>query len=239
MYKILGFVLSLFILLGSVLTAETPEMRTISVSGDGEITVDADQLSFYIYIETNDKKLDDAKAVNDEKLAKAEEIFKLFSVPNNQISISGYRVSPRYKNTLWSSPIEIEGFSVSRRISIRLEDVSQYDPLVDALLAGEIYSVGGAQYGLSNSVEMHAKARENALTKARQKAEQMAGVYGMKVGKIMTIDEGSPRYRSSSFGSSSAISNVAVTDMTSSDAEEIMGKMVFRAVVNVVFEIKE
>lgn len=239
MYKIIGIVLLLAFLFGSVLMAEEPGMRTIGVSGEGEITVDADQLSFYIQIETSDKNLDNAKAVNDHKLAKAEEIFKLFSIPNNQINISGYRVSPRYKNTDRSSPIEIEGYSVSRRISVRLEDISQYDPLVDALLAAEIYGIGGAQYSLSNSAEMHARARENALTKARQKADQMAAVYGLKVGKVNSIDEGYPYYRRSSFGSSSALSNVADTDMTNSDAEEIMGKMVFRATVNVIFELKD
>jgi uncharacterized protein YggE len=239
MNKITVFVLGLCFVLSSVLAAETADMRSISVSGEGEITVDADQLSFYIRIETKEEQLDNAKAVNDRKLEKAEEILQLFSVPNSQIDISGYRVYPRYETSIWSSPIKIEGFVVSRRITIRLEDVSQYDALVDALIAAEIYDIRGVQYSLTNSAEMHAEARENALGKARQKAEQMAGVYGNKLGKVISIDERSPRYRYSSFGSSSAASNVAVTDMTSSDAEEIMGKLVFRAAVDVVFELKE
>jgi len=239
MRKILAIVLVLFVIPGASLMAQTVEMRTITVSGDGEITVDADRLSFYARIETRDKDLDQAKEVNDEKLGKAEEIFKLFSIPANQVEISGYRVYPKYKSADRDDPTEIESFYISRRIIVKLENINDYQPLVDALIAAGIYDFLGLEYSLSNSAEMHAKARENALKKAKQKAEQMAAVYGMKLGKVVSIGEQNPRYWYSSFGAGSTPFNVASTNLTDTNTDEVTGKIVFRAVVEVVYELKD
>jgi uncharacterized protein YggE len=239
MRNIPGLMLVLFLISGAALMAQTSDIRTISVTGEGEITVDADRLSFYARIETKDKDIDQAKAINDQKLGKAEEIFKLFSIPANQIDISGYRVNPRYKNYPRSGSTELDGFYVSRRITIKLENIADYESLVDAIIVAGIYDIGGLQYSLSNSAEMHAKARENALNKAKQKAGQMATVYGMKLGKVVSIDEQNPGYRYSSFRAGSTSSNVASTNLTDMNADEVTGKIVFRAVVEVVYELKD
>ncbi|HEQ98015.1 MAG TPA: DUF541 domain-containing protein [candidate division Zixibacteria bacterium] len=233
MNKLVSVVFSLVVLMGPGVLADSEVGRYILVSGEGEVVAEADQISFSFEIETRDKDLEAAKKVNDEKLEKVKEIFKLFTIASEDIKVSSFKVYPHYDY----EDGKIKRFEISREVEVTLREINKYEPLIDALIEAEVYDIGGLSYELSNSAELNKLARENALDQARNKAREMAEYYGMKLGEVIYISEGSSPSFFNSFGFGASQARVNTLTMPSDSPMILKGRKTIKASIIVKFEL--
>jgi uncharacterized protein YggE len=171
----------------------TPVERSISVSGDAEVKVAPDQVQLMLAIETAEKTVSKAKALNDERLARTLAVLKKQGIAEkdlqtDQVSINPVNDSGSYGYSKMKEP---DGFQVRRSISVLLRDVSKFEGLLTAVLEAGTNHVEGISFQTSELRKHRDTARALALKAAKEKAEAMAKEYGLKVGKARSIAESS------------------------------------------------
>jgi uncharacterized protein YggE len=170
-----------------------PVERSISVSGDAEVKVAPDQVQIVLAIETADKTVSKAKALNDERVARTLAVLKKQGIAEkdlqtDQVSINPVNDSGAYGYSKMKEP---DGFQVRRSISVLLRDVSKFEGLLTAVLEAGTNHVEGISFQTRELRKHRDTARALALKAAKEKAEAMAKEYGLKVGKARSITESS------------------------------------------------
>jgi hypothetical protein len=238
MTRLAGILIGIIFLICPGILAQSDQSRIITVSGKGEMVADADQVTFSFTIQTRNKDLDAAKDINDQKIEKVKEIFKLYSISSKDVEVSSFTLNPAY-DYQGGKVDKVEAFNISRHIRVTLKNIEDYEPLVDALIGAEIYNIGGLAYEISDPSAHHQQARENALRKAREKAEAMAGFYGLKLGKVLSIEEltRTPYHGPIEYGLGGA--NIQGSNVSAEGEDVFEGRKTIKAHVIVKFELTD
>ncbi|MDE1468384.1 SIMPL domain-containing protein [Aurantiacibacter sp. D1-12] len=108
----------------------------------------------------------------------------------------------------------IIGYRASNTITIRQRNLEEYGSLVDALVAAGANTVNGPRFTLEDSESVEREARDLAIANARREAEEYAAAAGLRVYRIMMIEQGQTSGLSSSsnaqFGFYEAMSSDAM-----------------------------
>lgn len=167
--------------------------RSITVSGSAN-RQQANQLaSFNATVST--KNADKAVAVS-EVTKKSEKLIadlKQFGIADNDLktqSLNIYREqSPywedgvqKYRDGDWNANISVD---------ITLRDISKSGELTDLLAKSDTSNIWGPNYSLNESEPEKAELLKQAFDSAKGKADSLAGGMGLKVGKVLSVVEGS------------------------------------------------
>jgi len=107
-----------------------------------------------------------------------------------KIRTSQFNIWPdqRYDNS--GNPVETT-FRVNHILSITVRDTESVgDVLAESINSGA-NSVQNIRYTFADSKELQKEARAAAMEAARDKAQQLADLAGVSLGKVIRIDEGS------------------------------------------------
>ncbi len=180
-------------LAGAILLLLTPaafgeEIRTIKVTAQSEIKVAPDEVLLELAVHTRDKTLVDAKLDNDKITAAVLALAPRHEVPADDVKVTTLHVSPdrgSYQNR-HVAPI---AYGFTRSIQIRLTDFSKIEPfLADAFEAG-LSHINSLHFRVGNQREHQFEARKLAVTYAREKAEHLTELTGMKLGLPVRIEQ--------------------------------------------------
>jgi len=183
-------VLAVGILIGSYVLKEK-ERKTISASGNSQISVVPDEAVVYLLIETRNESAEGAKDQNawiSEKV-----IAELGRVGLNKegIETENYNIYPEYD---WINGIQrLRGYVASNYIKITLKEFNKVGKVVDASVdSGAL--INSINFELSNEKmnEYKAMALANASQDAKKKAEAIVAGLGKKLGSLVSIS--APEY---------------------------------------------
>lgn len=80
-------------------------------------------------------------------------------------------------------------YRVSNTVEVTVRDVSKVSAVLSAATAAGANNVWGINFDVSDREPLHAKAREQAIGRAKQSAAQLAQLTGVTLGRIITIDD--------------------------------------------------
>lgn len=80
-------------------------------------------------------------------------------------------------------------YRVSNTVEVTVRDVSKVSAVLSAATAAGANNVWGINFDVSDREPLHAKAREQAIARAKQSAAQLAQLTGVTLGRIITIDD--------------------------------------------------
>jgi len=89
------------------------------------------------------------------------------------------------------APPTLTGFNASNVVRVRAHDVSMVGSLLDTAVGAGANTIQGVRFEVSDPVDAQSRARADALTNARQKAEQLALLAGRTLGRIRAVVESS------------------------------------------------
>lgn len=209
---------------------------TITISGEGKVTAIPDIAMVRIGLTTEKKQVADAQKENTEKVNTIIKAFKDLKIEAKDMETSSYNIYPKYDYT--ESGTKLLGYEVSQQLTIKIRDLDN----VGAILAkaGELGAnqIGGLEFTIDEPESLRQEAREKALENAKEKAEALADISGVKLGKIVSFSESSggvepPYYR---YDSMKAISAESAGGMPSPDIQS--GSLEISVYATVVYEIK-
>ncbi len=173
----------------SVTSTVTQKQSTFDVSGDSKITTVPDKAVVSLGITVNESTVKSAqdkanKIINDIN----SELGKL-GIEKKDIKTDNYSLYPNYD--YGNGAQRITGYNVNANLSVSISDFAKLNQAVDAATSVGANQVGGINFTLSDDKkkDVENEARKEAIENAKSKAQELAGLAGMKLGKIVNVYE--------------------------------------------------
>lgn len=165
-----------------------PDTRFITVSASADVEAAPDQAELRFDLVSENRDLTTAKTQNDQLVEKVLRVAREYNIGKDKTVTSNLLVQPEYDYKP-ENQRQLRGYRVSRSIQMTVTPLEAYEKVLAGLIAAGVDHVGGIQFTIANPESVEAQAREKAIAKARQKAESMTAALGVKLGRILSIQE--------------------------------------------------
>ncbi|MBW8823888.1 MAG: SIMPL domain-containing protein [Xanthomonadales bacterium] len=170
---------------------------------------------------------------NADQMAKVMAAIKAAGVAERDIQTSGVNLNPNYNYTP-NKPPKINGYEARNTVSIKVRDIGKLGKVMDSLVAAGANDLNGPSFEVDKPDEAYDEARRGALEKAQARAEMYAKALGLRVRRIVSIDEsGSSFPRPMPMMRTMAMA----APKAAADTEVSPGEASLSAHLNVVFEL--
>jgi len=171
--------------------------HTITVSAESErlVAPDTAKVSFSMTRKSTD--LSQATESVNERIAQMVEALDEFGVEEKDIKTTSYSVQPEY-NYVWDAVDRVfDGYRVRQTIELTIRDLDQVSPVLTQISEFEVDNVSGLSFYVDEDDEINEELREEAINKAKDKAQVLARDLGVKLDTIIRFNEsgaGNPPY---------------------------------------------
>ncbi len=159
------------------------------VSGTGQAVQAPDQASVSAGVVTRAPSAGEAMRANAVKMNQVFKALKAAGLKEQDIMTSQMSLQPQYDYQDRRAP-RISGYEARNTVTARSNDLDKTGPMIDALVAAGVNTINGVHFSIKDARSARDKARVQAITRAQDKAEQMAKAAGVKLGKLLEIREG-------------------------------------------------
>ncbi len=172
--------------------AQADAVRTITVTGEGEVSGVPDQAQLSAGVATVALTANAALAENARKMTSVFAALSRIGVPQREMKTSNFSVSPQYPpyNQNNTGPQKIVGYQVSNQLDVTLDDVKTLGPALDALVAAGANQINAISFSLRDPQALLASAREQAVADAIARAQTYAKAAGVTLGPILSLQDG-------------------------------------------------
>lgn len=167
-----------------VTQTSTEKLSSFEVSGEGKIVVVPDEARVVMGVRTTGRSIASIQEEVNSTMKKLGERLKGLGIDEKEIKTTAYSVYPDYQDE--------GGYQADAQVEVRIKDLAVVSQVMD--LTGELglERVGGVSFELSDQLQKETvkEAREQAIEEAKQKAEELAKLAGMRLGRIVNVQEG-------------------------------------------------
>ncbi|MEP3276597.1 MAG: SIMPL domain-containing protein [Stappiaceae bacterium] len=207
----------------------------ISITGTGHVQATPDMATVTSGVVSDAKSARDALNENSKSMNAIIDKIKSAGIDAKDIQTSGFNISPNYNNSKsnYSGSASIDGYRVFNNVTVRVRDLAKLGDLLDTMVTEGANNISGINFIVSEADTLSDEARKKAVANAKRKAELYAAASGVKLGRVLSINEG---------GGFQPVQGRALRmeAMASSDAPPIeQGQQTLTTSVNMVWEILE
>jgi len=200
----IGLFLALGVIASTKVSAQQTELseigKHIRVSGQASVASVPDMFHFSVYLEEQGELVAKLNGIVSEKSTQIVKLLLEEGVAERDIQSMRVQLSPWFEHR--QSVRVQKGFVLSRQIKITMRNIAKYDGVIDGLLRFGASRIEGFNYAIENPEKDYLKALEFALLDAKNRATTMAKAMDLKIGKVLSMQEGAgytpmPRARES------------------------------------------
>ena len=168
---------------------QTLMSNTISVSGNGEVTGTPDTLIVDLGVQVMRPTVDAATGESARLAQAVIDALKAEGVGEKDIQTTNYSIRPEYDYR--NDTQTLRGYRVSNTVSAKIRDLDKAGEAIDAATAagGNDVIVDNIRFDLEADGALITAAREAAWNDAKAKAEQLAALAEVQLGKAVSISE--------------------------------------------------
>lgn len=186
---------------------QTQKTSTFDATGEGKVVVIPDQATLNMGVQEQGLNLKQVQEAVNKKMASLTKSLKDMGIEEKDIKTTGYNYYPDYQDK--------NKYTAYANVSVVIRDMEQVSPVLDLIGTLGLDNVSGPSFGLSDELTNKTvkEARALAIEKAKAKAEELSGLAGMKLGRIINVVEGtnrSPNYMMRDSIAPMAAGNVAM-----------------------------
>jgi uncharacterized protein YggE len=178
------FVAVLFVAAATTVFAHDMMREGIAVSGTGRAEAPPDRVVMAITIQTQENDLLEARDESDEEIAAILELGAKFGVRPGDFRVTRSNVAYGFD--------EERGrffYRIRRNARITLSDINRFDEFLAEAIKQGGFNIDDIDFETSREQDLEAEARRNAVAAARDKAQQLAKLAGLQLGKPRRIVE--------------------------------------------------
>lgn len=222
--------IAVIMVLGMQAFAQQQMQPVVSVQGEGKVTVVPDEVTVRVRVETTGKEATKVKDENDKSVDAVLKFIRKMDIAQNNVKTEYVNLNKNY-----DYQTKTYNYQANQSISIKIEDLKNYEKIMEGLIESGINNIDGVEFSSSNIEEYRSKARKLAITNAKMKAEEYTAVLGQSVGNAISIAESGsamplpqPQYKMMAMSESADASQETIAP----------GEITISAKINVVFELK-
>jgi uncharacterized protein YggE len=209
----------------------------IWVSGEGKVTVVPDVANLSLGIEAQETTVVEAQAEASVAMDSVRTALVDSGVAEKDIQTQYFSI---YQVTRWDDNKQEEiviGYRVSNMVNAKIRAIDKTGAIIDAVVVagGDLTRINSISFAVDDPSIYYGEAREKAMADAKAKAEQLAGLAGVRLGKATYVSEGiqvpSPVYPRYEYGAVPAPAPVT-TPISPGETEVILTVQVAYAIAD-------
>jgi uncharacterized protein len=178
---------------------------SVTVSGVGQVFSRPDMATLQVGVVTQAATATDALNSNNKAMEALMQTLQAKGVLDKDILTSNFSVFPEYRqdqprpdgtyeggaepNSGGSKMPTIIGYRVNNDVQIRVRKLGDLGGVLDALVRSGANNVNSVTFSVAEPAPILDQARKKAVDDARRKAELYATAAGIKIGRVLYIDE--------------------------------------------------
>lgn len=220
--------------------------NTITVSGSGEAVAVPDIATLSFSVTKEAKTSTEAQKLATEISNKILEVVKTAGVNEKDIKTTNYSLYPKYDYTQTVCPAiypstcpsgreVLRGYEITQTFEVRIRDIEKVGQIVLGVTEAGATNINGPTFGVDKEDEVIAKARNEAIEEAKEKAELIADGLGVRLVRIVAFNE-----NESSFGvpMMNKAFGMGGADSVSSAPQIPTGESKYSRTVQITYEIR-
>jgi len=200
------------------------QIYTISLEGEGKITATPDIAEITLGLMTEKISVAEAQKENTDKMNRIIAELKKMSIEEKDIKTTNYSIYPRYD---WADGKQtLKGYQVSQSVAVKIRNLDKIGAVLE--MAGRLGAnqTGGLSFTIDEPEKLKQQAREKALLNAKEKAEALAKVAGVKLGRLVSFTESSgntyPVYRDFALKSAEGLGGAAPAPEIEAGSQDVI-----------------
>lgn len=172
----------------SVTSVQTTKQDLFRVQGSGEATEVPNTATVSFGISEQAQSVTSAQEKVNQTAKKLVDALKRVGVEEKNIKTTNYSA---YPNQDFQEQNRITGYTVSQNFEVKIRPIDRVNQVIDAAVASGANMVGGISLELDQKTQkrVEEKARREAVKNAKEKAESLARIAGMRLGRIVDVQE--------------------------------------------------
>ena len=162
-------------------------LLNVSAQGEAKRVPDIATLSTGVVTRAADSNA--AMRANAEQMAKVVAAIKAAGIADKDVQTSGISLNPTYQYGE-NQPPKITGYEAHNTVNVVVRDIAKLGKILDTLASVGANQINGPTFDVDKKDEALDEARRKAIEKAQARAEMYAKTLGMKVRRIVSINEG-------------------------------------------------
>jgi hypothetical protein len=173
---------------------QKPKLRTIQVTGEGEVDASPDLAIVSFAVETTAPLARDAVNDNARKSAAVAEALKKKLKDNDKISTTRYSLEPMYEQRErgTTEPPGISGYVARNEVRVELHAIDGVGSLIDAAAEAGANRISDLQFTLENRASSLHEALQRAGHEAQEQAKSVAAALGVQLKQIVSATTSAP-----------------------------------------------
>jgi len=179
----------------AIALAAAPEQprRTLAVTGTAEVSVKPDICYISFGVETFHKKsAREAYRANNELMNALSAAVKAVGIESKDLQTSSFTVTPQYRYEDAAHQRVFDGYRVYQSLDVNVRVLDKASAVLDAGMDAGATQVNNVTFAVENPKKYTADARVEAVKAAQAKAQTMADLAGVRLGKPISISENEP-----------------------------------------------
>ena len=210
------------------------ESRTVSVSGKGSVSLEAENATVTLSVLTRGKDVSTVSSENAKKMTAVQDALIQKGIQKDSISTENFSL---YQESSYDRGRTVYGdYVVTNQISIFVKKINLVSDVIDTALKNGANQLSSISYGVNNTELAEKQAKVLAMQQAMESAKVLAGTSGAKLGKVISIVESNENYfPRARLLKTSAVNAESFSDTVSTPVSA--GKTTVEVKVDAVFEL--
>jgi uncharacterized protein YggE len=177
-------------------TAQTPTpasaepLRSITVIGEGKVSAKPDQAQIQVGVETIASTVQEATKENNAKMAAILAALKKLGIADKDIQTSNFSIYlERMPERELSATSEVNRYRVSNQVRVIVRDLNNVSNVIDQVVEAGANNIWGVNFTIGDPKDLQATARAAAVADAKAKAQELAKLTDVSVGKVLSVSE--------------------------------------------------
>ena len=180
--------------------ADSDRPRSVSVSGNGEVTAEPDLAQVTLGVEARRPTMAEARAEVAKTVDRVLALTRDLRIDPKLVNATRVQVQPEYSWNDKDRKRVLLGYMVSRQVQVEVRDLEQLGPLLERAVDAGVNQVNDPVLDSSKRKSLEREAMTKAVEDARLNAETLAKAAGARLGPVRMLNGASssppmPMYR--------------------------------------------
>ena len=216
----------------------------IHVRAFGSVAAEPDIAIISLGVESIEDTASEARAMAAKAMEGVMTVLAEAGVEDRDIQTQYFNISPRYQNVrvtncedeekeveslredqecITSWELKLIGYSVTNQASVKIRDLDEAGTIIDQVTgaAGDLVRVNGINFSIDEPGPLQDEARSKAIAAMQLKAEMMAENAGLKLGRLIQLQEASDYFSAQPVYTKAALASAESAADTSISAGEV------------------
>lgn len=211
--------------------AEAVEGTLLRIYAEGETQARPDRAYVTTGVTTLEPTAAAAMAANARQMEAVIRALRRSGVAERDLQTAGVSLNPQYNYD--DGAQTLVGYQAGNSVTGTVREVRRLGPIIDAVSESGANQINSVEFAVADPTEPMDSARREAVTRARQRAELYAGAMGMRIARVISLEEG---------GAGGPPMPMPLARMAASEAKAdtpiAPGELTFTAGVTVTYELR-